>query len=132
MSQAGKAVRALLVANSTVNTNTGGRVRFGLLAQEDTYPAVTIFQIGSENNRTKSGVNDTDIEHCQISVYASTYDAAYTISDAARNALDGVGQQTVSGVDIDGIMFTNELALPYNDENDIVQVVQDYQVRVRR
>ena len=120
------------MADSTVNTNTGGRIRVGLLKQADTYPAIVFTQIASENNRTKSGVNDTDIEHYQISVFAQTYDEAYTISDAVRSAIDGIGQQTVVGVDIDGIMFTNEQSIPYNDKNDLVQVAQDYQIRVRK
>lgn len=132
MSQVGKAIRTLLVGDATLTGLVSTRVREGLLGQNDTYPAVTFHQIALTVNDHKGGASEADQELYQITAIADTYAAAYEISDQIRLVLDHVNQQIVSGVDVDGIRFMNEIALPYDDKTDLVQVVQDYQIRVRR
>lgn len=132
MSQVGKAIRTLLVGDATLTGLVSTRVREGLLGQNDTYPAVTFRQIALTVNDHKGGVSEADQELYQITSIAETYADAYEISDQIRTVLDHVNQQTVSGVDVDGIRFMNETALPYDDKTDLVQVAQDYQIRVRR
>ena len=73
-----------------------------------------------------------DDELYQVTCIAETYVAGYAVSDLVRTVLDHVNQQTVSGVDIDGIRFMNEVAMPYDDKTDLIQIVQDYQIRVKR
>ena len=132
MSQVGKAIRTLLVAHSPLTDLVSTRIREGVLGQNDGYPAVTFKMIAATPNDHKGGASEADQERYQITSIAETYAAAYEVSDLVRTVLDHVNQQTVSGVDIDGIRFMDEVALPYDDKTDLVQIAQDYQIRVRR
>ena len=132
MSQTAKAIRTLLVAHSPLTDLVGTRIRVGRLGQNDTYPAIVFRQIVSTPNDHKGGASVADDELYQVTCIAETYVAGYAVSDLVRTVLDHVNQQTVSGVDIDGVRFMNEVAMPYDDKTDLIQIVQDYQIRVKR
>jgi hypothetical protein len=132
VSQTGKAIRSLLVADATLTGIVSTRIREGKLGQSDSYPAVVFNQVASTPNHHKLGTSEADNELYQVTCIADNYSDVYDISDSVRGVLDGVHSQTVAGVEIDGVLFMNEIALPYNDETDLVQVVQDYQIRIKR
>lgn len=131
MSQTGKVIRTLLVADSTITSLVSTKVRMGRMDQVEDYPAIVFKQVSSTPNHHKLGTSEADQERWQVSVFAESYAAAYEISDRVRVVIDGVNQQTVNGVDVDGIIFLDETAMPYDDETDTVQVAQDYQIRIR-
>lgn len=132
VSQTGKVIRTLLNDDATLTSLVGSKVRMGRMDQVEDYPAIVFRQISSMPNHHKLGTSEADQERWQVSTFAETYAEAYTIADRVRLVLDGVNQQTVNGVDVDGILFMDENGMPYDDKTDTVQVAQDYQIRVRR
>lgn len=132
MSQTGKVIRTLLNNDATLTSLVGSKVRMGRMDQVEDYPAIVFQQVSTMPNHHKLGTSEADQERWQVSSFAESYAEAYTIADRVRALLDGVNQQTVNGVDVDGVIFLDETALPYDDETDTVQVAQDYQIRVRR
>ena len=132
MSQTGKVIRTLLNNDVTLTSLVGSKVRMGRMDQVEDYPAIVFKQVSSMPNHHKLGASEADQERWQVSAFAESYAEAYEIADRVRVVLDGVNQQVVNGVDVDGVLFLDETAMPYDDKTDTVQVAQDYQIRIRR
>jgi hypothetical protein len=132
VSQTGKVIRTLLTGDATITSLVGTKVRMGRMDQVEDYPAIVFKQVSTMPNDHKLGTSVADQERWQVSAFAESYAEAYEIADRIRFVLDGVNQQVVNGVDVDGVMFLDETALPYDDETDTAQVAHDYQIRVRR
>lgn len=81
-------IRAILVANTTVNTAIGGRIYAGTLPQLEIYPAIRITAISVRGNETKNGPSTNDRWMVQVDTYATTLGETVSIDKAIRSALD--------------------------------------------
>jgi len=132
VSVSGKAITSLLLGDATLEGMVGHRIRLVKLDQEDVYPAIVCHLISNNPSNTKDGSSQADLVRWQVSSIAESMASAITIAERVRTVLDGLGATTINGINVDGIVYMDEVTLPYNDKNDLFQVAQDYQIRVRR
>lgn len=124
-------VRAILIADSPVNTLVSGRIYPLRVPQGRGFPAIALNVITGKGEDTKSGVSTTDTGLIQVSVFSESYDTAIDISEKARLALDKFSG-TVGSVVVDSIVFDTEREV-FEDESKLVfHKSADYRVRFKR
>ena len=108
----GKAIVAILTADSTVNQQISGRVS-DLRAPEanraSSYPMVVYGSEGSENEKTNDGKSGMVRQTVRVSCLAQTTDAVEALLTAVNSALLGApGRSTYGGVFVHGIFAAGE------------------------
>lgn len=131
MSLSGKALVTYLENDTTLNSLVGGRIRLSKLDQDDAHPAILCFKISTDPSNTKDGSSKADLERWQVSTIGPSIASISSIAAQVRTVLDGQKNISEQSINIDGIVFLDEVNLPYNDDNDMYQISQEFQLRIR-
>ena len=101
-----KAIRAILVANSTVAAITT-RCYPAKLPQNPTYPLILFSKVTGMRDHHLQGPSGLAHPRFQVEAWAATYDAAKTLANAIKVALDGYAG-TQGAVKIGSILIESE------------------------
>ncbi|HEY8766046.1 MAG TPA: DUF3168 domain-containing protein [Dehalococcoidia bacterium] len=115
-----EAIRSLVLSAAS------GRAYPYKLPQGVTLPACTYYKVSAPRDHTQQGPSGLVSARIQVSSWGTTYDAAKTLSDAVRQALDGY-MGTTDGVYIGGVQLVNETDLS-EPEPEIFQTAMDFRV----
>ena len=100
-------------------------------AQETPTPYLVYKFISNVPEDIKDGASELDTYRLQLTCYADTYRECHTIlEDIRTNILDRY-RGVVAGVNIDKIIFSNEIDL-FENESEFHQLDHDYIIRVKR
>jgi hypothetical protein len=130
-------IQALLVANSTVQTEVGASAKgdgykiYPIVAEQDEQrPYVTLRRVSGFPTFGKNEVSDKDQIRFNVAAYADTYKKCLDILSAVRTVLENY-TGTSAGVDFKKIWYVGSEDL--FDHNDRTYVVVDsYDARVKR
>ena len=120
-----KAIRSILVNNSTVKAITT-RCYPGKIPQDPTYPLIVYYKVTGMRDHHLQGPSGLAHPRFQVEAWATTYDAAKTLANAIRTALDGYSG-TVGTVDIRSILIESERDV-YEDAVSCHRVIMDFYV----
>ena len=112
----GAAINAVLAADSAVVAIVGTRIRPTIRPQDEALPAITYSLLSAErpqHYKAPSGLNMTRME---IKTWATGYDAAHSLFELVRLALDGY-RGTSASIVIESVILENTRDA---DEGDIV------------
>jgi len=84
-------IRGFLVGDSTVAGIVGARVSPLVRAQDEAVPAVVLVLLAVQPFTTLVDPPDLNSNVVQVNCWASTHDAAQTLSSACRDALETAG-----------------------------------------
>ncbi len=101
-----KAIRSILVNDSTVKAITT-RCYPGKIPQDPTYPLIVYYKVTGMRDHHLQGPSGLAHPRFQVEAWATTYDAAKTLANAIRVALDGY-KGTQGTVDIGSILMESE------------------------
>ena len=118
-----KAIRAILVANSTVKAITT-RCYPAKIPQDPTYPLILFSKVTGMRDHHLQGPSGLAHPRFQVEAWATTYDAAKTLANAIREALDGY-KGTVGTVVIGSILIESERDF-YEDAVSFHRVIMDW------
>lgn len=118
-----KAIRAILVADSTVKAITT-RCYPGSLPQNPTYPLILYYKVTGMRDHHLQGPSGLAHPRFQVEAWATTYDAAKTLANAIREALDGYSG-TQGTVVIGSILMESERDT-YEEAVSCHRVIMDY------
>ncbi len=115
---------------SAVTALVSSRIYYVKAPQDVTAPYAVISKISALPFYAHDGPAGLAISRLQISIFATTYAAIQSISTAIRAALEcftgtmgGVG-----GVYVGVVFFDNETDLPFDDEQKLYGVADDYRL----
>lgn len=120
-----EAIRAILVANSTVKAITT-RIYPSTLPQDPIYPLILYIRISGYRDNALTGPSGLANPRFQIEAWATTYSAAKALANAIRGALNGY-RGTVGQVSIGSFLIQSERDI-YEPEAACHRVVMDYTI----
>lgn len=97
--------------------------------QGQAFPYIVYHVISDAPTDTKDGASELDVARVQISVFASTYASAVSLSDSIRSTIDRY-RGTVESVVVDKIVFENEMD-NYDEDAEVYHRSQDYFIRIK-
>jgi len=109
---------------------TGG-VYTGYAPQSASLPYVVFHRVDDMTTRTMAGSCGLSEATYQVNVLAENADAAFTVSEAIREDLDGLQGVTVSGINVRRVSLKNERdsSILFNSSQDETYEVQmDFQI----
>ena len=118
-----KAIRSILVNDSTVKAITT-RCYPGKIPQDPTYPLIVYYKVTGMRDHHLQGPSRLAHPRFQVEAWATTYDAAKTLANAIREALDGY-KGTVGTVVIGSILIESERDV-YEDAVSCHRVIMDF------
>lgn len=126
----GKAIYSLLSNDVTVTGLVSTRIYPNQLPNQATYPAIIYSQVSEEFDSSKDGPIPTGIFTYQFDIYASTYPAAQNIANAIKSTLDWY-TGTVAGKNVSRIKKGDESDDVWEDDKELIHVVQNYSIRLK-
>lgn len=118
-----KAIRAILVADSTVKAITT-RCYPAKIPQDPTYPLILFFKVTGKRDHHLQGPSGLAHPRFQVEAWATTYDAAKALANAIREALDGYSG-TQGTVVIGSILMESERDT-YEEAVSCHRVIMDF------
>lgn len=91
------AFRARLLANSTINTLTGGRVSWGGRPQATALPAIVLTKAAPGQEWTHDGPDALVRPWVQFDIWSSTYPSGAAIAEAVQAEMQRLDRVTVGG-----------------------------------
>lgn len=130
----GLAIYNLLVNDSAVNTQTGGRIYPELAKEGVAMPYIVYSVVSNSPSDTKDGT-PIDEAQCEIFSVGQTYQACNNLADKVRAALDRKGvtvsDASAGDITVQSIHYTNEITEVSADRKTYI-AVQDYTFRIKR
>ena len=118
-----KAIRSILINDSTVSAITT-RCYPATLPQDPIYPLILFSKVTGMRDHHLQGPSGLAHPRFQVEAWATTYDAAKTLANAIREALDGY-KGTVGTVVIGSILIESERDV-YEDAVSCHRVIMDF------
>lgn len=130
------ALRAILVANTPVNTALGGRIYPTRTPDNATFPCASYQRVSTQREHTLESAGNFTTCYFQIDIWTPRVSGAQGGADLAREiarkiqtALDGY-RGIISSVDIQGILSENETH-GYENDIEVYRVTQQWRIMFR-
>ena len=124
-----KAIRHLLINDTSVSDVVGTRVFSFTLPQEQAMPAVVLSVVGNRPNHSKDGTSEIDEIRMQVTAVGRTQSQCIDLSRKIRNAIDQAAGGTYAGVEVQSIYFEQQIGL-FEFERNVPMVANDYTIRI--
>lgn len=118
-----KAIRSILIADTAVKAITT-RCYPAKIPQDPTYPLILYYKVPGMRDHHLQGPSGLAHPRFQIEAWATTYDAAKTLANAIRVALDGYAG-TQGAVKIGSILMESERDV-YEEAVSCHRVIMDW------
>lgn len=122
-------LRALLVADMSVQQIVGTRVYAGRVEQGAELPNVVLQVVSSRGSDTLDGVTTPEIQRVQVTCRANSLADADNLGAAVDSAINNY-QGVISGVEVQGVLRVSDNTV-YDDESAVVRRIIDYRVAYR-
>lgn len=122
-----EAIRAIIIANSTVAAITPRCFYLGTIPQKPEYPFTASGKATGGRDHHLRGASGVAYPRFQIEAWAETYTAAKALANAVRKALDGYSG-TVGTVDVRSILILSERDF-YEEAVKAHRIIMDFSVR---
>lgn len=122
------AIITLLQANATLVTALGGgnKIFFAQAPETVALPYVVLFRVLTRKHHTVSGPVLYATALIQVDVYTKSLTQGRDLGTRIRNVIDGY-RGIVSSVNLQSVLQEDQ-ADNYDEESDIYQTIQDYEV----
>jgi hypothetical protein len=125
-----KAFPQILNADSSVNSELGGRIYVGFAPSETARPFIVFRTQMEDDTYTKDNSSTVDVHRGEIDIYHDTIADAESVGALCYTALSGYRGTTSGGVVVTGCKLESE-----DPDFDVEQVpiwTQDYLIRINR
>lgn len=120
-----EAIYTHLVGNAGVLALAGNRVYPLNLPQNPSYPAITYRRVTTRRVMAHDGPEDLGFPRFQFDCYAVGYREVRDLANALRAALNGYRGIMGGGVEVDGVIFLNEVD-DFGDTAEVFRVTVDF------
>lgn len=129
MTNPGTAIYNLLKDDAGVGAIIGDKIYPGIIPDNVAYPAVRYTELTQRFDETKDGPIATGEHSFEVHIYSYEYAQAHRLATAIKTALDWYNG-TVNNVAIERIRLVDQSDDPFQDEKELFQITQEYNIRV--
>ena len=125
----GKVIYGRLSNDATVTAVATGGIYPDTIPQGKTPPFMAFRTQSVDYNETKDGVSGLDEVDVTVVSIGTTRNSAETLAGVVRTSLDGY-DGTINSVVVDSIFITDESSR-YNNDAEMIEIEQDYTIRIK-